>query len=281
MESTGGVTSLTKKMPKWLTPLILALIGLPLAYLTMVRTHAGCGFSKAIPSLPSSHSSPSPRLRRIIIDSEAASNLTTALTLAGLITEPEIDPPIANEGSSPAPSPMGGDDETLVSAQPYDEDLEDETRWIGGPLPSMNGTWCSRSSLRAGAVDILLEESFIRADESTNSVLDGGELNLSVPNVIDFGVVTFNRLSFYRPVRLCHEWTASVLIKSPEVEALLNHDVHEIASAFREFWDVFEPIWDNENLNQTPCGDLLILTASREDSREDVRDSPTNRWLCD
>jgi len=281
VESTGGVTSLTKKMPKWLTPLILALIGLPLAYFTMVRTHAGCGFSKAIPSLPNSQTSPSPRLRRAVIDSEAASSLTRALTLAGLIAEPEIDPAISNESSNSASSSSVGDEDMHSDDQALDYELENETRWVGGPLPSMNGTWCSRSWLQAGAIDILLEESFIRIDNSTNSVLDGGELNLSVPNVIDFGVVTFSRLSAYRPVRLCHEWTASVLIESPEVVALLNHDVHEIASAFREFWDVFEPIWEHESLNHAPCGDLLMLTASREDSREDARDSPTNRWLCD
>jgi hypothetical protein len=71
--------------------------------------------------------------------------------------------------------------------------------------------------MKAGAVELLVEESFIPSEGTASGPIDRGELNVSVPNVIDFGVVTYNRMNFYSPVRLCHEWTASVLRKSSEV----------------------------------------------------------------
>ncbi len=245
----------------------------------MVKSHQGCGFSKAMPSLQSSPPSATSRPRRVVIEGAAAASLTRALTLAGLITEPELDLTPTDVDLPSGSHPAGDNTELTINEQP--DELENDQRWDGGPLPEMSGTWCSRSWMSAGELDLLLEESFIRSNGTSSRILDGGELYISIPNVIDFGVITFSRSSFYRPVRLCQEWTASVLRESPAVEALLNHDSGEIATAFREFWDIFQIIWEVENLNHSPCAELLLLTENREDSHEDSRASLTNRWRCE
>ena len=247
----------------------------------MVKTHAGCSFTTVIPSLtPPEPETPVSRANPGITP-EIGASLTKALTLAGLIEGLDIESLNDERGGGGAATPANNQAEPEPAPLNNSEETHEAPKWEGGPLPEMNGVWCSRSWMNAGDVELLIEESFIRARANNTSLTDGGEIHLMVPNVINLGVVTFNRTGFYRPTRLCHDWTAVVLHQSSEVEALATHENVEISTAFNEFWEFFEEFWENDTLNSAPCADLIFVSANKEQSKEHSRDSLTSRWRCD
>ena len=206
-------------------------------------------------------------------------SLANAINLAGLnmeLTAEEAEAAAAVEKPS-----VEEEEEPPPPREPLPEPEPDEEPWTGGALPEMDGRWCSRSEMKAGDETIILRAQFGRTQESFRLVRETGSLDLRVGDILPLGTVEFERTTEISPQRICQEWLDADFSPAPEAISLMGHDNTAVRIAFGHFWSEFEELWELDNLNEYPCGNLLLLTERREVREEDQTGRQTESWRCD